>query len=168
MNSAQVLSDAFSRVQQIVHRTATGCTAEQLAHRMTPDANSIGWLIWHLTRVEDSHLADAAGTDQLWTRDGWCDLFGLPFDPGASGYGFSSAQVGQTAVASADLLIGYFDAVYAALQAFLAGLSDDDLERIIDTSYDPPVTLGVRLVSFLSDSLQHAGQAAFVKGQLPA
>lgn len=168
MNSADVLSDAFSRVQQIVHRTASGLSADQLAYRMTPDANSIGWLIWHLTRVEDSHLADAAGTSQAWTEDGWVERFGLPFEPNASGYGFTSEQVAQTRVESPDLLLGYFDAVYARLGEFLGSLSDDDLDRVVDTSYDPPVTLGVRLVSFLSDSLQHAGQAAFVKGQLPS
>lgn len=167
MNSAQVLADAFSRVQQIVHRTVTGLNADQLAYRMTPDANSIGWLIWHLTRVEDDHLAHAAGSAELWTDGGWHQRFGLPFGPEASGYGFTSEQVAQTRVASAGLLTGYFDAVYAALQGYLAGLSDEDLDRVVDTSYDPPVTLGVRLVSFLSDSLQHAGQAAFVKGQLP-
>lgn len=167
MNSAQVLDDAFSRVQQIVHRAATGLSADQLAFRMTPEANSIGWLIWHLTRVQDSHLADAAGTSQVWLDGGWHDRFGLPFEPLATGYGFTSAQVAQTRVESAGLLLGYFDAVRAALQQYLSGLDDADLDRVVDTSYDPPVTLGVRLVSFLSDSLQHAGQAAFIKGQLP-
>jgi hypothetical protein len=37
---------------------------------------------------------------------------------------------------------------------------------VVDEKWDPPVTLGVRLVSMASDALQHAGQAAFIKGSL--
>lgn len=39
-----------------------------------------------------------------------------------------------------------------------------DLARIVDTSWDPPVTLAVRLISILSDDLQHAGQTSYVRG----
>jgi hypothetical protein len=35
---------------------------------------------------------------------------------------------------------------------------------VVDRRWTPPVTLGVRLVSVLCDDLQHAGQAAFVRG----
>ena len=44
----------------------------------------------------------------------------------------------------------------------LEGLAPDDLDRVVDRRWDPPVTLGVRLVSIADDSLQHAGQAAYV------
>lgn len=81
--------------------------------------------------------------------------------------GSPASRVAQTVVDSPDLLLGYFDAVYEAVQAYLATVADEDLDRVIDTSYTPAVTLGVRLVSFLSDSLQHAGQAMFVRGMLP-
>ena len=48
----------------------------------------------------------------------------------------------------------------------MSGLTDADLPRVVDERWDPPVTLGVRLVSVISDCLQHAGQAAFVRGIL--
>jgi hypothetical protein len=37
---------------------------------------------------------------------------------------------------------------------------------VVDASWDPPVTLGVRLVSVISDDLQHAGQAAYLRGMI--
>jgi uncharacterized damage-inducible protein DinB len=123
-------------------------------------------LLWHLTRVQDDHLADAAGTEQVWTADGWYDRFGLPFPPAAHGYGFDSEQVGQVRVESADLLIGYHDAVHDRSVAWVRGLSDEDLQRVVDENWDPPVTLAVRVVSVLSDDLQHAGQAALLRGIL--
>jgi uncharacterized damage-inducible protein DinB len=166
MNSAALLADAFGRVREIVHRTVTGLTPEELAVRLDEEANSIGWLVWHLTRVQDDHVAGVAGTEQIWTSGGWADRFGLPFPPGEIGYGQSSAQVAQVRVESADLLTGYYDEVHEQTLRFVRGLRDEDLDTVVDRAWDPPVTMGVRLVSVLSDDLQHAGQAAFIQGIL--
>lgn len=163
-----VLTDAFGRVHEIVHRVADGLTADQLAWRPTADANSIGWLLWHLARVEDDHLADLAGTEQVWLARGWADRFALPFEVRAIGYGQSSEEVGQVAVSSPELLTGYYDEVHAATVAILDGLSESQFGRVVDTRWDPPVTLAVRVVSVVNDVTQHAGQAAYVKGMLPA
>ncbi|MFB7517745.1 DUF664 domain-containing protein [Streptomyces sp. NPDC056144] len=166
MNSAGLLTDAFGRIREVVHEAVEGLTDGQLATRIDPDANSIAWLVWHLTRIQDDHLAGAFGTAQLWTADGWRDRFGLPFPAAATGYGHTSAQVGAVR-ASAELLLGYHDAVHARTEELLAPVTNADLDRVVDTSWDPPVTLGVRLVSVIADDLQHAGQAAYVRGLLP-
>jgi hypothetical protein len=165
MASAEVLLDAFSRVQGLVHGVVEGLTADQLAYRVDGSANSIGWLVWHLTRIQDDHIADAADTDQVWT-DGWADRFDLPFGPAATGYGHGDADVAAVRVADPGLLTGYYDAVHERTVGYVGKLADADLARIVDASWNPPVTLGVRLVSVISDDLQHAGQAAFVRGLL--
>ncbi|HEX6918681.1 MAG TPA: DUF664 domain-containing protein [Actinomycetes bacterium] len=166
MTSADILVDAFGRVREVVHRAVAGLTAEQLAFRPEGRANSIAWLVWHLTRVQDDHVADAAGTEQVWTVGGWADRLGLPFAVAATGYGQSSDEVGDVGKVrlGADLLTGYHDAVHARTVEYVEGLTDDDLTRVVDEAWDPPVTLGVRLVSVISDDLQHAGQAAYLRG----
>ena len=163
MTSAELVTDAFGRVREAVHHAVDGLPAAQLAARLDDDANSIAWLCWHLTRVQDDHVADAFGTEQVWPR--FMERFGLPFGPDATGYGQSSEQVALVQV-SGDLLTGYQDAVHAQTVALVSGLTDADLPRVVDERWDPPVTLGVRLVSVISDCLQHAGQAAFVRGIL--
>ena len=162
MTSAEILVDAFGRVQETVHQVVRGLTSSQLAERLDPDANSIAWLVWHLTRVQDDHLADAFGVPQVWTQYG--KRFELPLEPYDTGYGHSSEQVAQVTVAGGDLLTGYHDAVHAQTIGLVAGVTDADLSRIVDERWNPPVTLGVRLVSVISDCLQHAGQAAFIRG----
>ena len=164
MNTAELLADGFGRVQEVVHDILGGSTAEQLVFRLDAEANSIAWLIWHLTRIQDDHVADAAGTEQVWTAGGWCERFGLPFEAHATGYGHGSDAVAAVRVESADLLRGYYDAVHEQTIDYVKRLKDADLDDIVDDSWDPPVTLGVRLISVLSDDLQHAGQAALVKG----
>lgn len=161
--TAEVLTDAFERVQHAVHGALEGLTDDQVAARVAPDANTIAWLVWHLTRIQDDHVADVAGSEQVWTAQQWNAKFALPFADDATGYGQSTAEVGAVQ-ASAALLKGYYDAVHAHTVAYIATLRDADLDRIVDTRWDPPVTLAVRLVSVIEDDLQHAGQAAYARG----
>jgi hypothetical protein len=166
MTSAELLVDAFGRIRQVVHRVVDGLTPEQLAFRVDPDANSIAWLVWHLTRIQDDHVAGVARAEQVWTSQGWVERFGLPFDPRDTGYGHRAADVAAVRVASGELLVGYHDAVHQQTTRYVERLGDRDLGRVVDRSWDPPVSLGVRLVSVIADDLQHAGQAAFVRGIL--
>jgi uncharacterized damage-inducible protein DinB len=167
VTTADLLTDAFGRVQEAVHAAVAGLAAEQLNHRPAGRVNSITWLVWHLARVQDDHVADAAGTEQVWTSAGWVDRFGLPLPPESHGYGHTSAEVDSVRVTDPDLLTGYYDAVHDATLRYVAKLQDRDLDRIVDTRWDPPVTLAVRLVSVIADDLQHAGQAAVLRGLLP-
>lgn len=148
----------------MVHQVVDGLTPEQLTFRVDGTANSIAWLVWHLTRIQDDHVADAAGTSQIWTSAGWAQRFGLPFDAAQTGYGHSIEDVAVLQVESEELLTGYHDAVYEQTLEYLSTLTDNDLTRVVDRSWDPPITLGVRLVSVIADDLQHAGQAAFIQG----
>jgi uncharacterized damage-inducible protein DinB len=164
--SIDVLIDAFGRIRGAVRRVVKGLSPEDLAARMDDGANSIGWLVWHLTRIQDDHVADVAESDQVWTDAGWFERFGLPFPAAATGFGHSSNEVAQVAGITAELLVGYHEAVHDRTVQFLRGVNDAELGRVVDISWDPPVTLGVRLVSVIADDLQHVGQAAFVAGML--
>lgn len=166
-STADLLIDLFGRVRDVVHRSVDGLDAYQLGFRVDGEANSIAWLVWHLSRVQDDHVADVAGTGQEWHAGGWHEQFGLPFDRDATGYGHSSEDVAAVRVGGPDKLLGYHDAVHDRTVRYIGGLTDSDLDRVVDTGWDPPVTLGVRLISVASDDLQHAGQAAFVNGLLP-
>ena len=166
MRSRDVLTYAYEQVEETFTSTVEGLDPDDLARRVQPGANPIGWLAWHLLRVQDDHVAEVAGTEQVWTAEGWAGRFGLPVADTATGYGMSDDEVDAVRVPSADLLLGYSRAVHARSAEFLRGLSDEDLDRVVDTRWDPPVTLGVRLVSVLSDDLQHLGQAAYVRGLL--
>ncbi|MEU3296336.1 DUF664 domain-containing protein [Streptomyces longwoodensis] len=166
MHAKDILIDGYGRIREEVHAALDGLDPEDLNARPTPGTNSVAWLVWHLTRVQDDHLADAFGLDQVWLDQGWHERFGLDLPPGDIGYGHSPAQVAKVRVDSADLLTGYHDAVHAQSLQALRGVGAADLDRVVDRRWDPPVTLGVRLVSVLSDDLQHVGQAAYVRGLL--
>ena len=165
MTPADLLTDAFGRVHDTAAAAVDGLTPEQLAARPGAAANPVGWLVWHLARVQDDHLADVAGVEQVWTSRGFAGRFGLDLPDSDTGFGHSAEQVARVRV-DAESLTDYLAAVHQQTLGFVGSLDAEDLDRIIDIRWDPPVTLGVRLVSVISDDLQHAGQAAYARGLL--
>ncbi|MFB7915653.1 DUF664 domain-containing protein [Streptomyces sp. NPDC056061] len=166
MNSADLLTDAFGRVRETVHSAVEGLSQDDLHARLDDGANTIAWLVWHLTRVQDDHVSDAAGTEQIWFTQDWAARFDLPFERSVTGYGHSASEVAAVRVGSPELLLGYHDAVHERTLEFVGGLDGRALNRVVDEAWSPPVTLGVRLISVISDDLQHAGQAEFIRGSL--
>ncbi|MCH7594887.1 MAG: DUF664 domain-containing protein [Chloroflexi bacterium] len=166
MEGNEILIDAYTRIQELVHRSADGLTQEQLAYRPEEGSNSIAWLIWHLTRIQDGHLAAATGQDEAWVTEGWADRFGMPSDTSVNGQGDGPAEVAALRPDGPEVLLGYHDAVVDRTRAYLQKVDGAELERIIDRSYDPPVSVGVRLVSVISDNTQHAGQARYLRGMI--
>lgn len=164
MDTKELLVDAFGRIKENVYRVTEGLDADALAYRPDADANSIGWLVWHLTRVQDHHVADLAQVEQAWIGAGWAARFGMEPEPDNVGYGHTSEQVAAVRPSGPELLRDYHDAVNERTNAYLATADAAELDRIVDVRWDPPVSAGVRLVSIIGDDLQHVGQAAYVRG----
>ena len=161
MDAKDILLDGLGRIPDEVRGAVDGLTAEQLRWAPAKGANTVGWLVWHLTRVQDSHLAELLDEGQIYVSGDWGPKFGLKSDPSDTGYGHSTTEP-----SSAQVLIDYYQAVHERTVAYVSGLTAGDLDRVVDERWDPPVTLGVRLVSVIDDDAQHAGQAAYVRGLL--
>lgn len=155
------LVDAFDRIRGQAADLIDGLSADVADFRPDSEANPIGWLLWHVARVTDDHVAGLAEVEQVWPR--WRDRFDLPLADGDIGYGHTAAQVATVGV-SADLLAGYHAEVHELVSRYLDHVDAEELGRVVDTHWDPPVTVSVRLVSVVSDALQHLGQAAYVRG----
>jgi Protein of unknown function (DUF664) len=160
-HAKQILADSFQRVRERVVDLTDDLTDEIAFYRPDPEANSIAWLVWHLSRIQDDHVADLAQVEQVWPS--WRERFGLPFGKWATGYGQSPEEVGKVRV-SGDLLGEYHRDVHELTMRYLDDITPDELDRIVDTRWDPPVTAAVRLVSVVGDTLQHLGQAGYVRG----
>ena len=165
MECKDLLTDGYGRVLGTLERTLKELTEDDLNWQPHPDSNSIGWLTWHLTRVQDDHVADLMGEEQLWTKDGWHARFNRPPDPKDRGFGNSPEQVAAFKSPDIETLLSYHRAVLERSKSYFLTLSSSDLDRELDeTRHQPVPTVGVRLISVLADSLQHAGQMAYVRG----
>ena len=162
--STKLVLDAFERVRELVPAVLEGLSPTDLTWRPDSGANPIAWLVWHLTRVQDSHLAELDGSEQIWVEGAWGEKFALPYDESAIGFGQSSEEVEKFSIKDPCLLTGYHEAVQTRTRDIVRELSPDDYDRVIDDSFDPPVTIGTRLVSVINDTTQHIGQASYVRG----
>jgi hypothetical protein len=122
--------------------------------------------VWHTARVQDHHISELIDSEQLWVTDDWARRFDLAADPNNTGYGHTPDEVAAVRPDDGDALLAYLDATHARATRFIDSVDEAALDRIVDRRWDPPVTLGVRLVSVADDSLQHVGQAAYVRGLL--
>ena len=168
MELADIARDLFDRIGEHVHEAVDGLDPAQLRWAPADGANPIGWLIWHLTRVQDDHIAEILGVEQLWATGDWAAHFGVAADAGNTGYGHTPDEVARIRPDSARVLVDYYEAVAARTYELLDGLTAAALDRVVDERFDPPVTLGVRLISVADDDIQHAGQACYVRGLLPS
>ena len=167
MEAKDIVLDGLERIRNVLRRTLAGLTLDEIYRQPRPDTNSIAWLVWHLTRVQDNGLSGLFGQEQAWISQGWHAQFGMAPDPDNEGFGHTPEQVAAFRTPSIQTLLDYHDSVLARSKAFVAGLASADFDRELDEpQYQPLPTVGVRIVSILSDNLQHAGQAAYLRGLL--
>lgn len=162
MDAIEILRDSFGRVAETLPRHLAGLDADLLLWQPKPEANSIGWLAWHIGRCEDAQVAAIAGVPEVYSRQGWPDRFNLPYREHEIGYGHTAEQVRAFRISEPALLTGYYDAVHAATLQVLDGLTASDLDRLVDDPYR--VSIGVRLVSVVNDVTQHLGQIGYLRG----
>jgi hypothetical protein len=166
VNASDVLLDLYGRLPELVRGAVRGLSPDQLREVPASEANPVGWLVWHLTRIQDDHVAEVMDVEQIWTAGKWAQRFGLPQGAMDTGYAHEPTDVAAVRPADGAVLVAYFQAVHERTVAYLHTLSDADLDRIVDERWNPPVTLGVRLASVVGDDLEHVGQAAYVRGLL--
>jgi len=161
----ELLKDSYNRILLVLEKALDGLTQDDLNQQPHLDSNSMGWLTWHLTRVQDNRIAGLMGEEQLWIRDGWHAKFNRPPDPSDTGMGHSSEDIAAFKSPDVKVLLEYHRTVLERTKRYFTTLSMTDLDRRLDVPKgQPPMRVGARLVGVLSDGLQHAGQAAYLRG----
>lgn len=167
MDWHDLLEDGFNRIPQFLEHVLEGLSQEDLSWQPQQDSNSIGWLVWHLTRQQDAQVAALMSEEQLWTKDGWYLKFKREADPSDIGFGHTPEQVAAFKPPDIQTLLAYVRAVEERTKQYIRGLSQEGLDReLSEPQYQPLPTVGVRLISILDDCIIHAGQAAYVRGLL--
>ncbi|QGU05512.1 mycothiol transferase [Corynebacterium comes] len=163
MNVTELIQDMASRPIAVAEQLPL-LSASQLNAHPGNHPNSIAWLLWHSGREVDVQLSHLSGRPELWTH--YRDRFGLGEVGDTLGYGHDHREAGAVVVNDQQLLTDYLRATLEGLSDYAAGLDEEDLSEVIDSSWDPAVTRGVRLVSIIDDAAQHVGQAAYAAGML--
>lgn len=165
MDTKDLALDVLDRVHGVLQRVLRDLGGDELHRLPHPESNSIAWLVWHLTRVQDVSVSGLAEQDQVWVSEGWHATFGMEADLEQDGFGHTPEDVASFRAPSAQALLDYHESVLACSKAYVSGLAPEGFDRELNQpQYQPLPTVGVRLVSVISDNLQHAGQAAYLLG----
>jgi hypothetical protein len=164
MDSGKLLREVLDRNEHYLLTGFDQLTDAELRDPVAAGANPIGWLMWHVARVQDRAVAGMTGVDQLWIRDGWHAKFGKGTDPEERGNGDTPEQVAAFAAPSAALLLAYYAAVRAFVNDFLDTLDADDPERLVPGHGNAMVPLASRVSGLLIEAVQHTGQIAYARG----
>ncbi len=164
MEVTTFVSDVLTAgIPRSLHVALDGATAEQLAYRPAGESNTIAWLVWHLTRIQDRIVASLSNQDELWVTQGWHDKFGRPADSNDNGMRHDDQQVLSIQPESPELLWNYYNAVSSNAARVLATFSPADLDKPVDPA-NPETRVGDRLRICVLDNVSHAGQAAYLRG----
>ena len=123
MEAKDIVLDALDRIQGSLHRTLDGLTLEEIHQQPKRDSNSIAWLVWHLTRVQDTSVSGLMGQDHLWISQGWHTKFELDPEASNDGFGHTPEHVSAFRVASIETLLDYHDHVVERSKTYVAGLA---------------------------------------------
>jgi hypothetical protein len=165
MEWQELIVDGYDRLPDLMKEALSGLSIADLDWQPHRDGNSLGWTAWHLTRVQDSQIAELAGQAQLWLGDGWHKRFRRGADAEDTGYGHSVEQVRAFGSPSAKVQLDYLRRVVDRTKQYLVSLAPADLDRELNEPWQQPLpTVGVRIVSILADCHQHAGEASYIRG----
>ena len=144
METKDMVLDALDRIHSILHRTHWLYTRRNSSSTQ-PDSNSIAWLTWHLTRVQDNGISGLFDQEQAWISQGWHAKLAWSSTDN-EGQGHTPAQVAAFRASSVQLLLDYHDSVSARSKAFIGGLAPADFDRQLnEPQYQPVPTVGVRV-----------------------
>ncbi len=164
MEFAEFITGIFTRISQVLETGLDELTENEINQQPIPECNSIGWMVWHLTRVQDRFIAMLSNNEQVWTTEKWYGKFDREADAKDIGYGHRPEDLASFKLPDTKTLLDYHHAVLEKTKQYTNKLSPEELDRVIDDSRAPTVAL--RLTAFISDNLQHAGQAAYLRGWL--
>ena len=162
----QLIMDIFDRIAEQLEEVLEGLTPDELNRQPASDANTIGWLTWHLTRSHDRNMSEIVGKEQLWIEDKWYARFNRAPDPAETGFGHSSEAVAVFRAPDGKTVLEYHRAILERIKDYIINtLSETELDReVYSPTFRNTNTVRRRLLSVISDGFQHLGQAAYVRG----
>jgi hypothetical protein len=167
MTLNQFIEDSLDQEQKLLAEVVSDLTSEELAWRPGPEANPMGWILWHMLRVEDMWVQFFAQRQlELWEREGWHERFGLPTRD--NGFGHTTEQVAGFPALDLTTLLQYGEAVRAGTLEYLSSLGREAFQAM--PRADRPdvwwhaLSVGAMFYQIIGELYQHLGQLAYLKG----
>ena len=139
-------------------------TQQDLAWRPSSGCNSMGLILFHVAKGEDSFiLGSLQGKPALWSSQKWYDKMNLP--ESEAGNRYTVDQVNCFMVPDMKQLMAYYDTVRTETLRYLDTLKPADFDRKVKLPFGEFNVAGVFSV-IASHTAQHNGEIAYLRGML--
>lgn len=164
MDAKEYIKASLERSKGGLTRVTNTLTQEELGWRPASGCNSIGIILFHIARSEDSFIQSRLqDSPQVWESEKWFDKLGMDKDEAGSHY--TVEQVNEFTVPDMEKLVAYQDAVRETTLAYLDTLSADDLDRKVTMPFGDFNVAGI-LALTVSHAAGHAGEMSYLRGML--
>ena len=162
MTLNEFIEDAFNTEREYLIDALGDLTSDELMWRAGPEANPIGWILWHMTRIEDMWFQFFIQRQtEIWERDGWNEKFGLPTRD--NGFQHTLEQVADFPAYDLSEMMRYGEAVRSDTLAYLKTVSSEQMDDV-PREARPEMSVGRIFRQVIGEIYQHQGHIAYLKG----
>jgi hypothetical protein len=178
MEAKEIIKAGLDNSKRSVDRTLDSLTQEEVAWHPRPDANSIGLILFHMARSEDSFVnARIQSKPTIWESGKWYQKLNKPVNDTGSHY--TAEQVSRFEVPELKELLAYTNAVRKQTMEYLKDLTQEKLDRKVEMPPIPqsadgkpaaPVrppfepVVGSMFMFTVTHLAQHAGEISYLRG----
>jgi uncharacterized damage-inducible protein DinB len=147
-----------------VDRMLNGLTQQEITWRPSSGSNSIGLILFHVIKSEDSTIQSTLqGKKMLWETEKWYEKLNLPVTEGGAHY--TADQVNDFKVPMLKDLLAYMDAARAKTIEYVKKVDVKELDRTIKVVWGKgESTIGGVFAFHLAHVTRHIGECSYIRG----
>lgn len=158
MNYCEGVLFGLDRTERALQKALEGLSQQEVAWRPCAECNSIGAMVIHLGRVEDTWVHRIVGGKDIWEIDGWASKFGLPAND--RGWTFDTQSSGEQRLLKE--LLEYYGATHQLLVKTIETIPESRFAEIPDNPLN--FTVEQIFAHIVVEENQHVGQIDYLKG----
>lgn len=164
LNEREFLRSSLASMHSLLDKAVEGMTAEQFNFRPQEGGVSAFFSLWHYVRTEDNIVHWVAQrVNPVWLQGGYDERFGLPRT--SQGTGMTTEEANAVQIHDVATWHEYQQKVWAATDAFLANLPDEELKRPVTVKPLPERPLWDALMGLcLTHGYRHVGEIEYARG----
>lgn len=162
MEAREVMLRSLEQSQEYLTRALDGLTQKEAAWSLGEECNSIIFILWHTSRVEDFFVNRVIQRQlELYETEGWLEKLGTPAK--GSGWEYTGEQLQAWPVPKLEIVRGYADSVREKTLAFVRSVTAEQLSEVPRPERSPD-SIGATLTRIITEIALHTGQIAYLRG----
>ena len=163
MELQRYIGRELSGLKMAMDRVLDSLTQQELSWRPASGCNSIGLILFHIARSEDSIMQGILqGKPQIWKSGKWHEKMNL--SDGEAGNHYTVEQVNAFQVPELSDILAYHDAVRAKTKEYLRGMKIEEFEKEVTFPNIGELPIASIFSLIVTHTSEHIGEMSYLRG----